>query len=69
MRILLSVALWGQKYAETFASYSLASQLADGNLPSLRAKHQLTYHIVTTRRDAAWLRAQIEEIRKETGQR
>jgi hypothetical protein len=58
MRILLSVALWGQKYAETFARYALASQLAEGNLPSLSVKHQLTYHIVTTRRDADWLRAQ-----------
>ena len=58
MRILLSVALWGQKYAETFAQYSLASQLAQRNLPLLGTKHQLTYHIVTTRRDADWLRAQ-----------
>jgi hypothetical protein len=58
MRIFLSVALWGRKYAETFAQYSLASQLAQGNLPLLGGKHQLTYHIVTTRRDADWLRAQ-----------
>lgn len=58
MRILLSVALWGRKYAETFGQYSLASQLAQANLPLLGAKHRLTYHIVTTRRDADWLRAQ-----------
>ncbi len=56
MRILITVAIWGRDYAETFVNYSLASQLANGNLPTLSRKHEVVYHISTTRECEAWLR-------------
>jgi hypothetical protein len=56
VKILVSVAVWGREYATTFAEYSLASQLSPNNIPRLAVEHDVTYHIVTTRRDAAWLR-------------
>lgn len=56
MKVIISVALWGQRYAETFARYNLASQLSPDNIPRVNAEHQLTYHIITTRRDAKRLK-------------
>lgn len=58
MKIFLSVALWGHTYARTFAEYSLASMLSPSNIPQLTKRHNLTYHIVTTRKDGAWLKQQ-----------
>src|SRR5262245_8462742 len=55
MKILISVAVWGRPYAATFAEESLASQLSPGNLPRLADDHTVTYHIVTSRKDARWL--------------
>ena len=56
MKVIISVALWGQRYVETFAGHSLASQLSPGNIPRVVSEHQLTYHIITTRRDAKRLK-------------
>lgn len=58
MRILFSVAVWGKDYLRTFVEYSLASQLAPANIPRLAEKHDLTYHITTTRSGGDWLRQQ-----------
>jgi hypothetical protein len=58
MKVFLSVALWGRSYAETFVGYGLASQLSPGNIPKLLEDHQVTYHVVTTHDDAAWMREQ-----------
>jgi hypothetical protein len=58
MKVFLSVALWGRSYAETFVKYALASQLSPGNIPKLIENHKVTYHLVTTHDDAAWMRAQ-----------
>lgn len=58
MKIFLSVAVWGRSYAETFVRYSLASQLSPGNIPKLTEENQVTYHLVTTRDDAAWMQTQ-----------
>ena len=55
MRILLSVAVWGEKYCKLFAEYSLATQLTPGNLQSLVSEHEVVYYIVTRRRDMRWL--------------
>lgn len=60
MRILLTVAVWGRKYAKTLVESSIASQLSPKNIPHLTAEHSVTYHIATTRDDGAWLRAQPE---------
>ncbi len=58
MRVLVSVAVWGRKYAATFCDYSLASQLAPGNLPRLAVGNEVGYHIITRRKDAKWLQQQ-----------
>jgi hypothetical protein len=55
VKILLSVALWGRKYAKAFADYSLASMLAPDNIPKLARTHEVVYHIMTTRKDCEWL--------------
>lgn len=56
MNVLLTVAVWGRSYAETFVRYGLASQLSPGNIPQLLKDHKLVYHVVTTRSDAQWMR-------------
>jgi putative glycosyltransferase (TIGR04372 family) len=58
MKILISIGLWGRSYTELFVDYALASQLSSENIPHLSTAHDVTYHIVTTRKDHAWLREQ-----------
>lgn len=65
MKVLLTVAAWGQKYAELLARYSIASQLALNNIPRLAKEHDVTYHIVTTSADREWLRQQPTIVRLE----
>jgi hypothetical protein len=60
MKVLITVAIWGRKYAKIFTDYSLASQLAPENIPRLTSHHEVTYHIITTVRDANWLLRQPE---------
>lgn len=57
MKVLISVALWGRDYRKIFVDYSLASQLSSNNLPKLCEEHDVVYHIITTRKDGRWLRA------------
>lgn len=47
MRVLITVAAWGDKNVDLFLNYSLASLLADGNLPKLTRRHDVTFHIQT----------------------
>lgn len=56
MKILLSTAVWGRKYVDLVADYSVASLLAPKNIPSLAEKHDVTCHFVTTREDFERLR-------------
>ncbi len=65
MRILISVAVWGRKYAATFSNYSLASLLSPQNIPRLAAEHDVTCHIVVTAADNEWLRRQPAIVRLE----
>lgn len=55
MRVLLSVAVWGRRYAAAFADISLASQLSSNNIPRIAREHSVSYLIVTTKRDKKWL--------------
>lgn len=55
MRVVITVAVWGRHYAAEFADYSAASLLAADNLPRLATRHQVSFHIVTTRADRIWL--------------
>jgi putative glycosyltransferase (TIGR04372 family) len=51
MKILIANALWGAGYCSTFTKYSLATLLSPANIPKLAERCELTFHIVTTRRD------------------
>lgn len=66
MKVLISVAVWGRAYRATLADFSLATQLASENIPKLSQHHSVTYHIVTTHRDATWLKrhANFRELAK-----
>ena len=50
MRVDIYVTVWGAAYVEKFLTYSLASQLAPGNIPALAgADVSFVYHIYTDR--------------------
>ncbi len=51
MKVLISATAWGARYVSTFLEYSLASQLSRHNLPQLASTHEVTYHILTRRRN------------------
>ncbi len=53
MRYDIFVTLWGKKFVEKYLTYSLASQLAPGNLPALAGKSDIHYHIYTDRESEA----------------
>ncbi len=53
MRIDVYVAVWGAGYVEKFLDYSLASQLAPGNLPAVSGEGEFFYHIYTDRASEA----------------
>jgi putative glycosyltransferase (TIGR04372 family) len=57
MKVLISNAVWGEKYCSVFTTASLASLLADGNIPGLSKRASITFHIVTTLRDRPRLEA------------
>ncbi|MDB5602023.1 MAG: hypothetical protein JWN71_4067, partial [Xanthobacteraceae bacterium] len=50
-KVLISNAIWGKDYCAIFTRYSLASLLAEGNIPKLATLATITFHIVTTKRD------------------
>lgn len=56
MKVLLSTAIWGRKYVDLVADYSVASLLAPNNIPRLSQEHEVTCHFVTTREDLQRLR-------------
>ena len=56
MKVLLSVAVWGNDYVRLLTDFSIASQLSSNNIPKLARLHQVTYHIITTRDAATSLR-------------
>ena len=49
MRYDIFVTVWGKKFVEKFVKFSLASQLAVGNLPALAQESEIHYHIYTDR--------------------
>lgn len=56
MKVLLSTAVWGRKYVDLVAGYSVASLLAPNNILRLSREHEVTCHFVTTREDLQRLR-------------
>jgi len=56
MKPLFSVGIWGEEYVRRFLTYSLASQLADGNLAAVPEIGSGLYHIVTDPEDAHVIR-------------
>lgn len=57
MKVIISVAVWGESYASLFARFSLATLLSPNNIPKLARQAQITFHIFTTRRDRKALEA------------
>lgn len=57
MKVLVSTAIWGRKYVDLLADYSVASLIAPNNIPLLAREHAVTCHFVTTREDLERLRA------------
>ena len=55
MKILISNAVWGRSYCSIFARYSVATLLAEGNLPALARRASIIFHVVTTKHDREWL--------------
>lgn len=55
MKILISVAVWGESYRSLFARFSLATMLSSGNIPKLAKQAQITFHICTTTQDRKYL--------------
>jgi len=49
VRYDIFVTVWGKKFVEKFVKFSLASQLAVGNLPALAQESEIHYHIYTDR--------------------
>lgn len=66
MKILITVAVWGKKYRDLFTDYSLASQMAENNIPELSKDHTISYHIITSIIDKKNLEkhAQVKELGK-----
>lgn len=54
----LIMAVWGKPYIDQFLKISLPSQLAPGNLPSLKNDPRFTYKIYTTLEDGIYLSQQ-----------
>lgn len=57
-KIFITIAVWGSDYTETFVHYSLATQLSTNNIPRLAEQHDVTYQMITTAADKAWLERQ-----------
>jgi hypothetical protein len=59
------VPLWGMKFVDMFVNYSLPSQLAPGNLPSLPLG-RCSYHIYTSPDDAKsiWNSGSVRKLRR-----
>jgi hypothetical protein len=63
IRLYLSVVFWGEEYRRYFLDYSLASLMAEGNIPAISNKANARLLIATT--DEDWLALQDEPIFKE----
>lgn len=65
--IYLGVTIWGRNYCEVFINFTLASLLADGNIPALHnPKQQNKFLFCTTDNDWEWLKLQplFSELKK-----
>src|SRR5579859_6145220 len=63
MKIRAVTAFWGADFVQMFLSVGLRSLFADGNLPDLARRHQVTFSIYTTPADAERLEATPEITR------
>jgi hypothetical protein len=62
IRLYLSVVFWGEEYRRYFLDYSLASLMAEGNIPAITDKANARLLIATTEED--WQAIQSEPIFK-----
>jgi hypothetical protein len=49
MKIVITQAVWGKKYIDLFAKYSLPSLLSENNVPSISRKHEITFLVYSTK--------------------
>ena len=63
MRVDVYVTVWGAAYVEKYLKYSLASQLAPGNLPALAGAHDFLWHIYTDRASTPLFDAALAKVR------
>ncbi|MHC1713434.1 MAG: tetratricopeptide repeat protein [Solidesulfovibrio sp.] len=59
-KIRIITPIWGEKHIDTFMKVTLASLLADGNLPQTGKTHEICYTIYTKKADAATLRRHVQ---------
>mgnify|MGYP003985819617 FL=1 len=62
MRYDVFVTVWGQDFVEKFIEFSLASQLATGNLPALAEQSDIHYHIYTDRQSKEYFEPALAEL-------
>jgi len=55
VRLLVNVPVWGDRYVDRWLRWSLPSLMADGNLPALARRAEVTVQVVTRPQDAARL--------------
>jgi hypothetical protein len=68
MKILLSQAIWGEKYVDIFLKYSYSSLMASGNLIQVAKNHQITLDLYTTKKDYEILIKKLSKFEKEIGE-
>jgi len=54
---LIGFAVWGRRYLHLFLNYTLASLLADGNLPAASQSHDVHIVVFATFREAEFIRS------------
>ena len=64
MRYDVFVTVWGHDFVNKFTEFSLASQLAHGNLPALAEQADVHYHIYTDRESQALFEPSLAELAK-----
>jgi hypothetical protein len=63
MKLVITQAIWGQKYLDLYVKYSLPSLLAKNNIPATAKKNEITFLIYSTKNEINKLKK--ENVTKE----
>lgn len=58
--VVFMLALWGESYISKFFNFSVQSLLAPGNIPAMSEEYDCTFLFLTTRKNVADFKAQVE---------